>query len=88
MCVYVVDVCAPDTCVCMCLMVHMVHVCVCGACMCKVYPIFGGVYDWWCMCGTCISCTYMCTWCITLHIYLVVHLMFSGPCVVHVYVCV
>ena len=56
MCVYVVDVCAPDTCVCMCLMVNLVHVCVHGSCMC--------------------------TWCITLHIYLVVHVvhMFDAGC--------
>ena len=56
MCVYIMDVCAFDTCVCMCLMVHLVHVCLCGACMC--------------------------TWCITLHIYLVVHVvdMFGAGC--------
>ena len=59
MCVDVVDVCASDTCVCMCLMVHLVHVCLCGACMCKVYLIFGGVYDWWCMCGTCVCILYI-----------------------------
>ena len=62
MCVYVVDVCAPDTCVCMCLMVHLVHVCLCAVCMCNIYPIFGGVYDWWCMlcmCGTCACILYI-----------------------------
>ena len=58
MCVYIVDVCAPDMCVYVfngasgtCLL--------CGACMCKVYPIFGGVYDWWCMCGTCVCILYI-----------------------------
>ena len=47
---------ASDTCVCMCLMVNLVHVCVHGSCMC--------------------------TWCITLHIYLVVHVvhMFDAGC--------
>ena len=51
-------------CVCMCLVVHLVHVCVCDACICKVYPIFGGAYDWWCMCGTCVCILYI-------HVYMV-----------------
>ena len=57
MCLYIVDVCASDICVYMCFMVHLVHVCVCGACMC--------------------------TWFITLHVYLVVHMFCAGcaPCV-------
>ena len=59
--------------------VYVVHVCVRFILYLVVYMIGGACGA--CVVHVCVSCTYMCTWCITLHIYLVVHLMFSGACV-------
>ena len=51
-------------CLCMCCGACVVHVCVSGACMCKVYPIFYGVYDWWCMGCMCYICVYFVHTCV------------------------
>ena len=59
MCVYIVDVCASDTCVCMCLMVHLVHVCM--WCM-YVYMVHNFTYLFGSACGAYVS-HWMCSMC-------------------------
>ena len=63
--------------------VYVVHVCVKFILYLVVYMIGGA-------CGACVCILYIYVYMMHnfTYIYLVVHLMFSGACVVHMYVCV